>query len=147
MRWNCLSHLVQSAAPKTHPSAQAALQLMNVNTAQELAGVCAGGGLARNMAALRARSTGGIQRGHMALYARNIAIVAGATGADIDRIAQAIVATGDITADAAKTILNGSWIGSGFHKSRGTRRFNPHSSCLADRCADWRTAHGSASVR
>ncbi len=92
-------------ATKTHPSAQAALKLLNVETAQELAEVCAAVGLAQNMAALRALATEGIQRGHMALHARNIAVTAGATGPDIDRIARAIVDTGDITVDAARALL------------------------------------------
>ncbi len=75
-------------ATKTHPAAQAALKLLGVKTAQELAEVTVAVGLAQNMAALRALSTEGIQRGHMALHARNIAIVAGAQGADIDRVAR-----------------------------------------------------------
>ena len=95
-------------ATRTHPAAQAALRLLRVETATELAQVVAAVGLAQNMAALRALATEGIQRGHMALHARNIAITAGATGADIDRIARAIVAAGDITVDHARTILGGT---------------------------------------
>lgn len=93
-------------ATRTHPAAQAALRLLRVETATELAQVVASVGLAQNMAALRALATEGIQRGHMALHARNIAITAGATGADIDRVARAIVAAGDITVDHARTILD-----------------------------------------
>jgi len=93
-------------ATKTHPAAQAALKLMNVSSASELAGIIVAVGLAQNMAALRALSTEGIQRGHMALHARNLAIAAGATGADVDRVAQAMAANGDVTADAAYASLN-----------------------------------------
>ena len=93
-------------ATRTHPAAQAALRLLRVETATELAQVVAAVGLAQNMAALRALATEGIQRGHMALHARNIAITAGATGADIDRVARAIVAAGDITVDHARSILD-----------------------------------------
>ncbi|KEJ96880.1 3-hydroxy-3-methylglutaryl-coenzyme A reductase [Pseudosulfitobacter pseudonitzschiae] len=93
-------------ATRTHPAAQAALRLLKVKTATELAQLVAAVGLAQNMAALRALATEGIQRGHMALHARNIAITAGATGADIDRVARAIVAAGDITVDHARTILD-----------------------------------------
>jgi hydroxymethylglutaryl-CoA reductase len=92
-------------ATRTHPAAQAALRLLRVVTATELAQVVASVGLAQNMAALRALATEGIQRGHMALHARNIAITAGATGADIDRVARSIVAAGDITVDHARSIL------------------------------------------
>ena len=69
-------------ATKTHPAAQAALKMLGVQTAQELAEVTVAVGLAQNMGALRALATDGIQKGHMALHARNIAIVAGATGHD-----------------------------------------------------------------
>ena len=63
------------------------------------------GVMAQNMAALRALSTEGIQRGHMTLHARNIAITAGATGSDIDRVAKAIVAVGDVSVAQAKRLL------------------------------------------
>jgi hydroxymethylglutaryl-CoA reductase len=89
-------------ATRTHPAAQAALRLLDVKTAGELAEVTAAVGLAQNMAALRALSTEGIQRGHMTLHARNIAISAGASGADIDRVAKAIVAAGDVSAARAE---------------------------------------------
>lgn len=96
---------IVGGATRTHPAAQAALDLMAVSSAQELAEVTAAVGLAQNMAALRALATEGIQRGHMTLHARNIAITAGATGSDIDRVAKAIVAVGDISVDLAKRLL------------------------------------------
>lgn len=92
-------------ATKTHPAAQAALRLMQVATANELAEVTAAVGLAQNMAALRALATEGIQRGHMGLHARNIAILAGATGADVARISAALVAGGDISVAQAEALL------------------------------------------
>ena len=94
-------------ATKTHPAAQAALRLMDVSSAAELAQVTAAVGLAQNLAALRALATEGIQRGHMALHARNIAITAGASGNDIDRIARELVESGDVTVDRAKELLGG----------------------------------------
>lgn len=94
-------------ATKTHPAARAALRLLKVQSANELAEVVASVGLAQNMAAIRALATEGIQRGHMALHARNIAIVAGASGADVDRIARALVASGDVSVDNAKALLAG----------------------------------------
>jgi len=92
-------------ATKTHPAAQAALRLLGVKSASELAEVVAAVGLAQNMAALRALATEGIQKGHMALHARNIAIAAGAAGADVDRVARALVAAGDISVDKARALL------------------------------------------
>jgi hydroxymethylglutaryl-CoA reductase len=96
---------IVGGATRTHPGAQAALQLMGINSAEELGHVIAAVGLAQNMAALRALATEGIQRGHMRLHARNIAITAGATGADITRVADAIVAAGDITVAHARQVL------------------------------------------
>lgn len=92
-------------ATKTHPLSQLALRILGVTTAQELAEVTVTVGLAQNMAALRALATEGIQRGHMALHARNIAIVAGATGDEIDRVAAELAASHDVRTDRAAEIL------------------------------------------
>src|SRR5512132_3032940 len=71
---------IVGGATKVHPAAQAAVKLMGVKTANELAEIIVSIGLAQNMAALRALATEGIQRGHMSLHARQVAIAAGATG-------------------------------------------------------------------
>lgn len=92
-------------ATKTHPAAQAALRMMKVESATELAQVTAAVGLAQNMGALRALATEGIQKGHMALHARNIAIVAGAEGEDVDRIAKEMAASGEVNVDKATSLL------------------------------------------
>ena len=92
-------------ATKTHPAARAALQILNVETAQELAEVTVAVGLAQNMAALRALATEGIQKGHMALHARNIAIVAGAEGVEIEQVATTLAANHDVRVDRAKEVL------------------------------------------
>ncbi len=92
-------------ATKTHPSAQAALQILNVASAVELAEVTVAVGLAQNMAALRALATEGIQRGHMALHARNIAIGAGAAGVEIDVVARRLAADHDVRSARAEEIL------------------------------------------
>lgn len=94
-------------ATKTHPLARLALKIMNVTSAQELGEIAVAVGLAQNLGALRALATEGIQRGHMALHARNIAVAAGATGAEIDRIAQQMVAAKDVRADFAVALLAG----------------------------------------
>ncbi|MFP4346274.1 MAG: hydroxymethylglutaryl-CoA reductase, degradative [Anaerolineales bacterium] len=92
-------------ATRVHPVARVALKILGVETARELAEVVAAVGLAQNFAALRALATEGIQRGHMSLHARQVAIAAGATGQEIDRIAEALVASGNIRLDVAQALL------------------------------------------
>ncbi|GKW47075.1 hydroxymethylglutaryl-CoA reductase, degradative [Planococcus sp. NCCP-2050] len=86
-------------ATKTHPVAQAALKIMDISSAEELAGCIAAVGLAENAASLRALSAEGIQRGHMSLHARNLAVMAGADTADIDRIVAQAVQEKDLRYD------------------------------------------------
>jgi hydroxymethylglutaryl-CoA reductase len=95
-------------ATKVHPAAKAALKLMGVQTAAELAGIIASVGLAQNLAALRALATEGIQRGHMSLHARQVAIAAGAVGDQIDKVAAQMVAEKVIRIDRAEEILRSS---------------------------------------
>lgn len=96
---------IVGGATKVHPTAQAALQIMAVQTADRLARVMASVGLIQNFSALRALATEGIQRGHMGLHARNVAIAAGASGAQIDLIAAAMVSTGTIGEAEARRLL------------------------------------------
>jgi len=92
-------------ATKTHPLARLALKILDVKSAQELGEVAVAVGLAQNLGALRALATEGIQRGHMALHARNIALVAGATGDEIDSIAKQMAAEHDVRTDRAVALL------------------------------------------
>ena len=92
-------------ASKTHPSAKAAIKILGVNKATELAEVMGAVGLAQNFAALRALVTEGIQRGHMRLHSRNVAAAAGATGKMVDLVAQKMVEEKKIRMDRAKEIL------------------------------------------
>lgn len=92
-------------ASSTHPKAKVARKILNVNDAREFASVLAAVGLAQNFAAIRALATEGIQRGHMSLHARNIAIMAGATGDLIDKVAEEMVKEGKVRMDKAKEIL------------------------------------------
>jgi hydroxymethylglutaryl-CoA reductase len=96
---------IVGGATKVHPAAQAAVKLMGVTTAAELAEIIACVGLAQNMAALRALATEGIQRGHMSLHARQIALAAGATGEMIEKIAAQMVAEKAIRVSRAEEIL------------------------------------------
>ena len=92
-------------ATKTHPLAQLALKILDVKSAQELAEIAVAVGLAQNLGALRALATDGIQRGHMALHARNIALAAGAKGDEIDRIAKIMAQEKDVRTDRALALL------------------------------------------
>ncbi|MEZ2296538.1 hydroxymethylglutaryl-CoA reductase, degradative [Variovorax sp. RCC_210] len=92
-------------ATKTHPLAQLSLKILGVKSAQELGEVAVAVGLAQNLGALRALATEGIQRGHMALHARNIALVAGATGDEIDAVAKQLAAEHDVRTDRAVALL------------------------------------------
>lgn len=92
-------------ATKTHPLAQLALKIMRVQSAQALAEVAVAVGLAQNLGALRALATEGIQRGHMALHARNLAIVAGALDDEVDLIARQMAAEKDVRTDRAQELL------------------------------------------
>ncbi|MEO7113402.1 MAG: 3-hydroxy-3-methylglutaryl-CoA reductase, partial [Polyangiaceae bacterium] len=90
---------------RVHPAARMALRLVDVETAGELAMIAAAVGLASNLAAVRALGTEGIQRGHMALHARSVALAAGAAGPDVERVALIIVEARDITLEGAKRAL------------------------------------------
>lgn len=101
---------IVGGATRVHPGAQAALKLMGVQTAAELAEVIVSVGLAQNLAALRALATEGIQRGHMSLHARQVAIAAGAKGPQVDKLAVQLVQEKTVRIDRAKAILE-EWSG------------------------------------
>ncbi len=92
-------------ATRVHPLARFALQVMQVKNARELAEIIVSVGLAQNLAAIRALATEGIQRGHMALHARQIAIAAGARPDEVDRVAAMLVTEKQVRADRAREIL------------------------------------------
>jgi hydroxymethylglutaryl-CoA reductase len=78
---------------------------MRVSSASELAQVIVSVGLAQNLAALRALATEGIQRGHMGLHARQVALAAGAVGEEVNRLAQQLVEENNIRSERAAQIL------------------------------------------
>jgi len=92
-------------ATRVHPTARACLRLMGVESARELAEVIVSVGLAQNLAALRALATEGIQRGHMGLHARQVAIAAGATGPQVEAVARRLVAEGMVRLDRAEALI------------------------------------------
>ena len=82
---------IVGGASKVHPVARANLEILGVESAQELASVMAAAGLAQNLGALRALATTGIQKGHMRLHAKNMAVSAGAVGEEIEKVAQQLI--------------------------------------------------------
>ncbi len=92
-------------ATSSHPKAKIARKILGIKTAREFSEVLAAVGLAQNFAALRALATEGIQKGHMSLHARNIAIMAGAKGDEIEKVAEILAKEGKVRVDRAKEIL------------------------------------------
>jgi len=98
---------IVGGAANMHPKAKLCRKILGIKTAQELAEVVASLGLAQNFAAVLALSTTGIQKGHMSLHAKNIAVMAGAKGEEIDKIAERMIKEKKIKLDRAKEILEG----------------------------------------
>ena len=92
-------------ATRVHPIAKIALKILGVNKAEDLARVMAAVGLVQNFGALKALATIGIQKGHMALHSKNIAMMAGAVGDEVDLLAKRLVEIGKIRTDAAEEEL------------------------------------------
>jgi hydroxymethylglutaryl-CoA reductase len=92
-------------ATRVHPTARAALKILKVGSATELAGVIVAVGLAQNLAALRALASEGIQSGHMKLHARQVAVAAGADVAQIEQVVQRMIEEETIRVDRAQEIL------------------------------------------
>lgn len=97
---------IVGGATRSHPVAKTVLKLMNPASAGELAQIIVSVGLAQNLAALRALATEGIQRGHMSLHARQVALAAGASGDEVDRLAFQMVKENMIRSDRAAQILH-----------------------------------------
>jgi len=96
---------IVGGAGNIHPKAKLCKKILGIKTAKELAEVVVSLGLAQNFAAVFALSTVGIQKGHMSLHAKNIAVMAGATGEEIDKVADKMVKEGKIKLDRAEEIL------------------------------------------
>ncbi len=90
---------------RVHPGARLALRILGVSTAPELTMVAACAGLASNLAALRALATEGIQRGHMSLHARSVALNAGAEGDEVDHVASRLAQDQTITVEHARIVI------------------------------------------
>ena len=92
-------------ATKAHPTARTALKILRYPNARTLAEIMVAVGLAQNLAALRALATEGIQRGHMRLHARQVALAAGAAGAQVQKIADQLIAEQNIREARARELV------------------------------------------
>jgi hydroxymethylglutaryl-CoA reductase len=96
---------IVGGATRVHPTAKVALKILGVATAIELAQVMAAVGLAQNLAAIRALATEGIQRGHMSLHAKQVAVAAGASEREVTEVARRMVEEGKISTERAAELL------------------------------------------
>jgi len=96
---------IVGGAGSIHPKAKFCKKILGIQTAAQLSEIIASVGLAQNFAAVFALSTVGIQKGHMSLHAKNIAMMAGATKAEIDKVAETMVQEGKVRMDRAKEII------------------------------------------
>ena len=96
---------IVGGATKVHPTAKACLAILGATSAGQLAEIIVSVGLAQNLAALRSLATEGIQRGHMSLHARQVAVAAGAKGEQIDLVAKQMTSEGTVRLDRALELL------------------------------------------
>lgn len=90
---------------RVHPIAQLSHKMLGNPGARELSAIMAAVGLAQNFAAVRALGSVGIQKGHMAMHARCVAVTAGARGELVERVAKRMVENNNIKVEAAKAYL------------------------------------------
>ena len=96
---------IVGGATRVHPTAQIALRILGVESASELAEIVAAVGLAQNFAAIRALATDGIQKGHMRLHAKQIAVAAGATEAMVEQVVEQLIRESNIRLERAKELV------------------------------------------
>jgi len=92
-------------ATRVHPVAKVNVKILGVKTANELGEIITAVGLAQNLAALRALAAEGIQRGHMSLHARNVAMEAGATGDLVDIVAKRMIEEKRVRLERAEQLI------------------------------------------
>jgi hydroxymethylglutaryl-CoA reductase len=96
---------IVGGATRVHPAAQVALKIMGITSARQLSEIVVAVGLAQNLAAIRALATEGIQQGHMRMHARQLAVAAGASGGQVMRVAERMIAENNIRLERAKQIV------------------------------------------
>ncbi|BBM83534.1 hydroxymethylglutaryl-CoA reductase, degradative [Candidatus Uabimicrobium amorphum] len=92
-------------AVNVHPTVKTNLKILGIKNANQLGSIIAAVGLAQNAGAMRALASEGIQKGHMSLHARNIAVMAGASPEIVDTVVEKLVATGKVRVDVAQQII------------------------------------------
>jgi len=98
---------IVGGASKVHPTAMANLKILGITSARQLAGIMVSAGLAQNLGAMRALATDGIQKGHMKLHVKNMAMTSGALEHEIDELVQRIHSKqGQITQTLVNDLLN-----------------------------------------
>lgn len=97
---------IVGGATKSHPGAQAALNMMQVSSAAHLAEITVAVGLAQNIAALRVLASEGVQRGHMSLHAKNIAAAVGADEGEVDKVVEVLIRERAFRHDRAESVLD-----------------------------------------
>ena len=90
---------------QSNPTVGILHRILDINSATELAEVMGAIGLAQNFSALKALSTEGIQKGHMTLHARGVAMAAGATPELYDEVVDQLIKSGEIKVWKAKEIV------------------------------------------
>lgn len=96
---------IVGGATRVHPSAKLALAIMQISSARQLVGIIGAVGLVQNFSAMKALVTEGIQRGHMSLHAKNLAVAVGATGDEITQVSEVMVGAGKIDLELAQKVL------------------------------------------
>ena len=96
---------IVGGAASVSKKAMACRKILGVTSASELSSVIAAVGLAQNFSAIKALASEGIQKGHMKLHSRNIAISAGATPDEVGKLSTMLVESGDISPTNAKNLL------------------------------------------
>lgn len=100
-----LSVGVVGGATKAHPTARVSMKILGHPDARTLAEMMVAVGLAQNLAAIRALAAEGIQRGHMRLHARQVALAAGVPETQVQAIADQLVVEGNIRAERARELI------------------------------------------
>ncbi|EAE6660749.1 hydroxymethylglutaryl-CoA reductase, degradative [Listeria monocytogenes] len=88
-----------------HPIATLSKKIARVESAKELAMLVCAVGLAQNLSALKALVTEGIQRGHMSLQAKSLAMTAGAEAEEIEKVATFLQESKQLNVVAAKEFI------------------------------------------
>lgn len=88
-----------------NPTVKAAFNILNNPDAKTLASIIVSVGLAQNFAAIKALVSTGIQKGHMKMQARSLALFAGAEGNEVEIVVEKLLTSKFINLETAKNII------------------------------------------